>query len=113
MMMMTILIMMMMMMTTTKVTMMTIMMVTVMVMVMVSQSLYEEKLARLGGWSSQLFVSLVNGLLRFVRKCRNSWLPSVGRVGDPNTGIMFSSETWICRINLDFSGNCPPTHPLS
>ena len=95
--------------TTTKVTMMTIMIV----MVMVTQSLYGEKLARLGGWSSQLFVSLVNGLLRFVRKCRNNWLPSVGRVGDPNTGIMFSSETWICRINLDFSGNCPLTHPLS
>ena len=86
---------MMMMTTTTKVTMMTIMivMVMVMVMVMVSQSLYGEKLARLGGLSSQLFVSLVNGLLLFVRKCRNSWLASVGRVGDPDTGIMFSSET--------------------
>ena len=39
---------MMMMTTTTKVTMMTIMIVMVMVMVMVSQSLYGEKLARLG-----------------------------------------------------------------
>ena len=39
------------------------------------------------------FVSLLNGLPHFVRKCKNSWISRVGCVGDPSTRDMFSPET--------------------
>ena len=78
--------------TTMKTTMMTIMIVMVTVMAMVSQSLYGEKLAA-RRVTEPTFVSLLNGLPHFVRKCKNSWISRVGCVGDPSTRDMFSPET--------------------